>query len=206
LQHLLFCERRAALSHLEGIWQDNLYTAQGNVVHARVHDEKQGEGRGGVRITRGLRLRSLRLGLVGIADVVEFHRASAGGVALAGGGGEWLPFPVEYKRGRLRREAGYEVQLCAQALCLEEMLGATIPAGAIFYGKSKKRLDVQVDAMLRRRTEEAAVRLRELLRLGRTPVARYEKKCDKCSLMPLCLPKTTGGRRDMQRYMESFRF
>ena len=118
LQHLLFCERQCALIHLERAWQENRLTAEGRIMHERVH-EGGDETRRDVRIVRGLRLRSLALGLVGIADVVEFHRA-ADGVAVPESAGTWRPFPVEYKRGRPKSEPWDAVQLCAQALCLEE--------------------------------------------------------------------------------------
>ena len=213
LAHLFFCERRAALIHIEGLWDENRFTAEGRNLHERAHDSAL-ESRGELRTARGLRLRSLRLGLSGIADVVEFHRrteaetATGGesgglppGVALPGTPGSWHAFPVEYKRGRLRREEGYEVQLCAQALCLEEMLGVAVPLGAVFYGQPRKRLEVVFSEELRRETETAAARLHELIRDGKTPPARYEKKCESCSLLSLCMPKTTGGRKSVDRYL-----
>jgi len=128
LQHFVFCERQCALIHIEQAWTENRLTAEGRLLHERVHDQG-GESRAGVRIERGLPLRSLRLGLVGVADVVEFHPLSEGG---------WRPFPVEYKRGKPKRNACDEIQVCAQALCLEEMLGVRIPAGALFYGKTHR--------------------------------------------------------------------
>ena len=204
LADLVFCERRAALHHIEAIWQDNVFTVEGTYMHQRVHSEEPVESRGEVRTARGLRLRSLRLGLTGVADVVEFHRLpepAQSGVALPGVRGLWRPFPVEYKRGRSRREEGYEVQLCAQALCLEEMLGAAIPAGAVFYGQPRRRLEVVFSDELRRETETAAARLHELTRAGRTPVARYEKKCESCSLLSQCMPKTTGAGKSVERYL-----
>jgi CRISPR-associated exonuclease Cas4 len=216
LQHLLFCERRAALVHIEGVWEENVFTVEGAHVHQRVEDDLPVESRGDIRIARGLRLRSLRLGLAGKADVVEFHRMSeegaepstrtadgfpSVGVALPGATGLWRPFPVEYKRGRLRREEGYEVQLCAQAICLEEMLGVGVPEGAIFYGKPRRRLEVAIDASLRNRTELAVERLHELLNAGVTPQARYEKKCDSCSLVKICLPKAMSTRRGARGYL-----
>jgi CRISPR-associated exonuclease Cas4 len=199
---------------MEGIWADNVFTVEGTFLHERAHSEDRLESRGDLRIARGLRLRSLRLGLSGIADVVEFHRrpepetaagdesgALPAGVALPGARGLWQPLPVEYKRGRLRREEGYEVQLCAQALCLEEMVGGAIPVGAVFYGQPRKRLDVVFCEGLRRETETAAARLHELIRGAKTPPARYEKKCESCSLVSLCMPKTTGGRKSVDRYL-----
>jgi len=204
LQHLCFCGRRAALIFLEGVWEENLFTAEGRRLHERT-DEPCTEARGDIRIARGLLLRSARLGLSGKADVVEFHRlagepgqegAESTGpavVTLPGIAGRWQPFPVEYKRGWTRPEEGYEVQLCAQALCLEEMLGAAVPAGALFYGKSYHRLEVALDARLRQTTEAATARLHDLVRSGKTPSASYGRKCEKCSLLPLCLPRATGA-------------
>lgn len=206
LAHLVFCDRRAALHLIEGIWEDNVFTVEGTHLHAKVHEEAPTESRGDVRIARGLRLRSLRLGLSGQADVVEFHRLpedkeSSQGVRLGGVRGFWRPFPVEYKRGKMRNEKGYEVQLCAQAIALEEMLGTPVPCGGIFYGKSAHRIDVTFSDMLRRETEEAAIRLHELARSKRTPVRPYEKKCDSCSLFPLCLPKAVGRARSVSQYL-----
>jgi CRISPR-associated exonuclease Cas4 len=132
LQHLAFCPRQCALIHVEQMWQESGLTAEGRILHERVH-EQEGESRAGVRIERGLPLRSLRLGLVGVADVVEFH-------PLPGGG--WRPFPVEYKRGKPKPDRCDEVQLCAQAMCLEEMMEVEVPQGSLFYGKTRHRHDV----------------------------------------------------------------
>lgn len=195
LQHLIYCERRAALVHLEGIWSDNVATIQGTHLHERA-DEPDSELRGGILIVRGLALRSLRLGLTGRADVMEFHRQSADSphgpparlCVLPGREGGWRPFPVEYKRGRLRREPAYLVQLCAQALCLEETLGVFIESGAVFFGETRRRLDVVFDASLRNQTESAAARLHELIHKGQTPPPAYGPKCEKCSLHDLCQP------------------
>lgn len=202
LQHLLFCERRAALVHLEGIWDENRFTAEGHILHERA-DEPATEVRDDVRVARGLRLRSFHLGLTGIADVVEFHRVAGDepGIKLKEIAGLWRPFPVEYKRGALRKEEGYEVQLCAQALCLEEMLDAHIPAGAIYYGKTRRRLDISFDEDLRHETEIAAARLHELLSHDATPSAIRGPKCERCSLVDLCLPAATGGQQSARKYL-----
>jgi CRISPR-associated exonuclease Cas4 len=232
LQHLAFCERQWALIHLEGIWAENPLTAEGHHLHDRTH-ERGTESRGEVRIARALRLRSLRLGLTGVADVVEFHRvpeaAPSGGaatgdvgpsgagpgrtpfgptsgtvqpyVSLPGARGLWQPFPVEYKRGRPKRGPFDEIQLCAQALCLEEMLGVSIPTAALFYGQPRDRLEVALTPSLRAQTEQMAARLHELTRAGKTPLARYEKKCESCSLLGQCMPKTTGGGKSVERYL-----
>ncbi|HOD29492.1 MAG TPA: CRISPR-associated protein Cas4 [Syntrophales bacterium] len=191
LQHMAFCERQCALIHVEQTWQESGRTAEGRIMHERVHDEG-GESQGNVRIERGVSLRSLRLGLIGKADVVEFQRQADG---------SWLPFPVEYKRGKPKANDCDKVQLCAQAICLEEMLSVDIPAGALFYGQTRRRLDVAFDEALRRETEETARRAHELITSGRTPPPVYEKRCESCSLMTDCLPKTIQKRRSVKAYL-----
>ncbi|MCL7489407.1 MAG: CRISPR-associated protein Cas4 [Desulfobulbaceae bacterium] len=191
LQHLLFCERQCALIHIEQVWTENLFTAQGRVMHERV-DQGGRESRKNIRLEFGVPLRSLRLGLSGKADMVEFHKQEDG---------SWLPYPVEYKRGKPKKDDWDRVQLCAQALCLEEMLGCTIASGALFYGRNRRRQAVNFDDRLRRETEKTAERLHELVRSGRTPPARYEKKCDSCSLKNLCMPKTAGAGKNVGKYL-----
>ena len=202
LQHVAFCERQWGLIHLEGVWEENRLTAEGRLLHER-SDEPETEVRGDVRIARGLRLRSLRLGLVGKADVVEFHRVSSSseGVQLEGIPGLWTPFIVEYKRGRPKIGHEDEVQLCAQALCLEEMLGVSIPSAAFFYGEPRQRHKIALDDALRQETEALAGRLHELTATGNTPVVEYSQKCKSCSLVDSCLPKPTGGKRSTRRYL-----
>lgn len=213
LQHLAFCERQCALIHLEGVWAENQLTAEGRIMHDRAH-EPGTESRGDVRISRGLRLRSLRLGLSGTADVVEFHRCGhlrdasgkapgAGGVRLPGVSGSWAPFPVEYKRGRPKSGPLDEIQLCAQALCLEEMLGVQVSSAALFYGKPVRRFDVALTPVLREETERLAIRVHELIRLGVTPPPIYEKKCDSCSLISVCMPKRLSEHRTVEDYIAS---
>ena len=199
LQHLLFCERQCALIHIEQMWSENLFTAEGRIMHERVHEAER-ESRGNVRIEYAMPLQSLRLGLVGKADVVELHRKPGSGKDKIA---EWLPFPVEYKRGKPKKDNYDKVQLCAQALCLEEMLDIEIPAGALFYGRIRRRQDVNFDDALRRETEDAAKRLHELVESGRTPKPVYEKKCDSCSFVGLCLPKTMGGNRSVSSYLSN---
>ncbi|TVL97825.1 MAG: CRISPR-associated protein Cas4 [Candidatus Brocadia sp. WS118] len=192
LADFTFCERRAALHFIENVWEDNVFTAEGTILHDRVDDASASEVRGNVRITHSVWLRSLVLGLVGKADVVEFHKTEANGVKIEGISGLWLPFPVEYKRGYLRHELSFAIQLCAQALCLEEMLGGNIPSGAIFYGKTRRRMDVTFDNTLRTKTQDTAKKVHELFESGITPKAEYSKKCEKCSLVELCLPKLSN--------------
>lgn len=191
LQHLQFCPRQWALIHIEGVWSENRLTVEGKHLHERVH-EMESETRNGVKTVRGLLLRSLRLGLSGQADVVELHP----------GEGTEVPFPVEYKRGRPKPDRCDEVQLCAQALCLEEMLHTSIPRGALFYGQPRRRHDVDFDESLRKETEALAETMHRLFDAGQTPVAVYESKCDNCSLYNWCLPKTTGGTREVGPYLE----
>jgi CRISPR-associated exonuclease Cas4 len=179
LQHYMVCPRQCALIHLEQIWEENVLTAEGRILHDRV-DSGGAEKRRDVKRVFGLPLRSLRLGLSGKADVVEFHRQADG---------SWRPYPVEHKRGRRKAEDWDRVQLCAQALCLEEMLGIMVPEGALFYGKEQRREVVSIGDALRRQTEEAAVAVHRLLAEGRTPPPRYAPKCDSCSLVTVCLPR-----------------
>jgi len=193
LQHYIFCPRQCALIHVEQVWAENRLTAEGRIMHDKVHEEGS-ESRGSVRIERALALRSLRLGLSGMADVVEFHRQA---------NGSWLPFPVEYKRGKPKPDESDAVQLCAQAMCLEEMLNVRIEAGAIFYGKTRHRHDVKFDEALRSTTEEIAHKTHELIESGITPKAMYEKKCESCSLLELCLPKIVEKVRSVKKYLES---
>ena len=197
LQHLLFCDRQCALIHIEQIWSENLFTAEGRIMHERVHTADR-ESRGDVRIEFAMSVRSLRLGLIGKADVVEFHRKPVSQKAVPA---EWVPFPVEYKRGKPKKDNCDKVQLCAQALCLKEMLGVEVPSGALFYGKKRRRTDVVFDEALRQQTEETAMRLHELIALGRTPKPVYMKKCDSCSLVKICLPKTIERKRSVKRYL-----
>lgn len=199
LQHLSFCERQWALIHLEQVWSENLFTAEGRNLHEKTH-EADCENRPGLRIVRGLRLRCLRLGLVGQADVVEFHKAEVG-VSLDGVSGLWRPFPVEYKRGKAKPDNCDRVQLCAQAMCLEEMLGAEIREGALFYGRPRRREVVEFTPELRGETESLAMKLHELHAAGKTPKARYGPKCKSCSLLEVCMPKITGPDKDIAHYL-----
>lgn len=209
LEHLVYCERQASLIHVEGLWSDNEHTALGSDRHAKVH-EPAVEVRGNVRIVRGLRLRSMELGLVGMADVTEFHLqpdspgqyGSSGYASLPGVAGLWRPYPVEYKKGVMRKEPGYEVQLCAQAICLEEMLGARVTEGAVYFAESGHRWRVSCNADLRKQTRYAARRFHDLVLTGATPPAVYGKKCARCSLVDLCLPKIRRG-KSVESYVDA---
>ena len=179
LQHFAYCPRQCALIHIERAWAENTLTAEGRVLHERAH-EVGSEFRPGLRVARALALQSVRHGLHGVADVVEFHRQSDGA---------WHPFPVEYKRGRPKFSPIDAVQLCAQALCLEEMLRIGIASGALFYGETRRRQDVVFDEELRNETLRLAGAVRAMIEVGRTPPAVYEpRKCRACSLLSLCQP------------------
>ena len=191
LQHMAFCPRQCALIHVEQVWQENRLTAEGRIMHERVHEEDS-VVRGKVRIDYGVPLRSLRLGLIGKADVVEFHLEEDG---------IWRPFPVEYKRGKPKADLSDKIQLCAQAICLEEMLNTAVPSGALFYGQTRRRLDVLFDASLRRETERAAEAAHELIQAGKTPKPVYAKRCDRCSLAAECLPRTMEKKRSVRSYL-----
>jgi CRISPR-associated exonuclease Cas4 len=182
LQHAVYCLRQAALIHVERLWEENRFTAEGRVLHAGVDRQGQRYSRG-VRRVSALPLACRRLSLAGVADLVEFHKSDAGET----------PYPVEYKRGKPKLHRADEAQLCAQALCLEEMTGLTVPEGALFYEQTRRRVVVCFDADLRALTEATARSLRETILRGVTPPAVYEKrKCDACSLIELCRPKISG--------------
>ena len=180
LQHMLYCPRQCALIHNEQQWAENKFTAEGRILHERV-DTGIHERRGDVTTARNVPLRSQRLGVVGFADLVEMHA-------------DKRPYPVEYKRGKPKAHQADEVQLCAQAICLEEMLDTRVPEGALFYGQNRRRKVVVFDESLRTLTESVAKATQGLLRSGETPPAVYEKrKCSGCSLMQVCQPRQSSG-------------
>lgn len=191
LQHAAFCPRQCALIHVEQVWAENRLTAEGRIMHERVHEEDS-VSRGKMRIDYGVPLRSLRFGLIGKADVVEFHLQADG---------TWQPFPVEYKRGKPKADLSDKIQLCAQAVCLEEMLGGDVPAGALFYGQTRRRLDVHFDEELRQAMAQAAEKARALIDGGKTPKPVYAKRCERCSLVAECLPRTIEKKRSVQTYL-----
>lgn len=199
LQHLLFCERQCALIHIERLWEENALTADGRHMHER-SDEETAETRDGVRISRSLPLRSLKWGLCGKADVVEFIPDPLG-VTVPGLSGKYRLLPVEYKRGRPKSDASDRTQLCAQALCLEEMFATDISSGALFYGRPRRRLEVGFDASLRESTISVIAKLHQLLLSGRTPPAIADSRCTSCSLVHTCLPQCTQKGRSVARFM-----
>ena len=199
LQHICFCERQCALIHVEQVWLENRFTAEGRIMHEHV-DLGKTESRKNVRVAPAVSLRSLRLGLVGKADVVEFHREKG-----PDGKVTWRPFPVEYKRGRPKKDNCDKIQLCAQALCLEEMLGQRIENGALFYGKIRRRQDVPIGEALRTQTKETAGRLHALFNLRKTPEPVFDRRCPNCSFFGYCLPKTLNGKKSAHSYLKKIR-
>ena len=184
LEHYAYCPRQAALIHVEMVWDENLYTQRGRFIHELV-DQPGYEILGEIRVERSLPLRSRRWGLVGRADIVEFHGDT--------------PYPVDYKHGPRRRREHDDLQLCAQAVCLEEMTGCQVPRGAIFHASSQHRREVMFDLALRRRLQEAAAHLRKILRRHSLPPAPNDKRCRQCSLKSSCLPTVVADARRMAR-------
>jgi len=196
LQHILFCERQYALIYIEQIWEENRFTAEGKVLHERV-DVEHHESRKLFRQEYGMAVRSLERGLIGKCDLVELYLSPKGGVAEA--------VPVEFKRGRNKEEDVDRVQLCAQAFCLEEMFGVSVPIGQLYYLQEHRRTTVDIDGPLRAKTMELVARIQQLQSSGVTPPAVYEKqKCDRCSLLELCMPKIAGsGGKRVDRFVQS---
>lgn len=200
LQHFLFCRRQWALIHIEELWAENLRTTDGDLMHERTHDEAFTEKRGNTIISRGMSVHSYRLGVSGKCDVVEFHR-DASGIGINGWEGLWMPFPVEYKHGEPKENNCDAAQLCAQAICMEEMLCCQIPRGAMFYGQTKRRLPVEFTEELRREVEEALEEMHALYKRGHTPKVKPTKACNACSLKELCLP-VLMRKLSVKAYME----
>lgn len=189
VQHYVFCPRQCGLIHVEGLWADNIFTARGRILHERV-DSGEDETRGDLRVVRGLNVFSRRLGLSGKADVVEFHTEN----------GVQVPFPVEYKSGKPKNNISDLAQVCAQALCLEEMTLIPVGEAAIYYGKPRRRLVVKLDDLLRKQTEEVIAAVHSMIESRNVPMARKEKKCESCSINNFCMPGV--GNRRLSAYIE----
>lgn len=184
LQHWCYCPRQCALIHVEQVFAENLYTLRGQAVHKQV-DQPGIETRAGLRVARALPVWNERLGLIGKCDVVEFEA-------------DGTPYPVEYKHGARDKAAWIaacdDLQLAAQAICLEEMTGKPVPTGALFYAKTKRRREVRIDAEQRQRVEDAVAAVRALLANAVPPAPTFDKRCDKCSLLDLCQPAPLAER------------
>ncbi len=188
LQHFKFCRRQWALIHIENQWAENYRTTDGAILHERAHDNELSESRADLLITRDMRIFSSSLGVSGACDVLEFHRGLSG-IPLRSRDGLWQPYPVEYKRGRPKQDTADALQLCAQAMCLEEMLCCEIPIGALYYGEVRRRTELMFTPELRQEVQTLITQMHELYEKGRTPKVRPSKSCNACSLKELCLPK-----------------
>ena len=187
IQHFLFCRRQWALIHVEQQWKENALTAEGRILHKRADDPFFSETRNGVITARSVPVASYRLGLSGICDVVEFT-ASPTGVKLPNREGLYLPKPIEYKRGKEKHDHSDETQLCAQALCLEEMLSTSIPRGYLYYGETRHRAEVEFTDELRTLVQDMSAEMHNHFRRGYTPKVKTHKGCRSCSLADICLP------------------
>ncbi|MGN0482804.1 MAG: CRISPR-associated protein Cas4 [Lachnospiraceae bacterium] len=188
IQHFAFCRRQWALIHIEQQWQENYQTTSGELLHKKAHDDTAIEKRGDLLITRGMRIVSASLGITGECDVVEFHK-DPDGISIFGYDGKWKVVPVEYKNGKPKEGSEDELQLCAQAYCLEEMLQTEIPEGYLYYGQPKRRTKVIFTEKLRQKLIDDCAEMHQYFRRGYTPKVKTSKKCRSCSLAEVCLPK-----------------
>ena len=206
IQHFVFCPRQWGLIHLEQQWQDNYRTATGDMLHEKADDPFVQEHRDAKIVTRAMRLVSHKLGIAGQADAIEFHRLSdkhnlANSVTLADLEGHWLPCPVEYKRGRPKADDCDALQLCAQAICLEEMFGIKLEYGYLFYGAIRRREEVRLDEDLRNRVYQVVGQMQRFYRQGITPPAKQGKHCKACSLQEICLPQLQRKAQRVSSYI-----
>lgn len=187
IQHYAFCPRQWALIHIEQQWDENYFTITGSIMHEKVHDAGLIEKRKNIIITRGMSIYSRTLGIRGNCDVVEFH-SDENGITLSNYEGTYLPIPIEYKRGKPKEHDADILQLCAQALCLEEMLVCEIPKGYLFYGETKRRVEVLFDDTLRESVKTSFQKMHEMLDRKYTPKVKTSKQCQSCSLNNICVP------------------
>jgi len=200
IQHFAFCRRQWALIHVENQWSENYRTMDGQIMHKNAHDPSYSESRGDTQIRRSVRVHSSSMGVSGECDVLEFHRAE-NGVALPGHEGFWQPYPVEYKRGKPGTTEGDALQLCGQAMCLEEMLCCVIPSGALYYGEIRRRETVEFTTELRDRVRMLFREMHEIYARGYTPKVKPHKGCNACSLKEICLPKMLRS-KSVSKYLQ----
>ncbi len=193
LQHFAYCRRQWALIHIEQQWAENERTIDGQLFHKKAHDAGFTEKRGDMLITRGLHIKSAELGVSGICDVVEFHRSEQG-ITLFSFEGRWQPYPVEYKKGEPKENNADELQLCAQAMCLEEMLLCDIPEGSLFYGQNRRRTHVEFTKELREQVKSMLTEMHDLWEKGYTPKVKPKKDCNACSLKEICVPRLSRSK------------
>lgn len=188
IQHFIFCRRQWALIHIEQQWEENLRTTEGNIMHERAHDVSLHEKRGDVTTSRALKVHSSSLGISGECDVVEFIKNDSG-VQVNGLEGKYDIIPIEYKKGRPKTNVCDELQLVAQAMCLEEMLCCCIPVGYLYYGEIKHRVKVEITDELRHQVEKCTEEMHNLYSRRYTPKVKQTKACKECSLVNICLPE-----------------
>ena len=201
IQHIAFCSRQWALIHIEQQWAENVRTIEGQHLHERVDDPFNKDSSNELVVWRSLNLISYELGLTGRADVVEFKRSDVG-VKLPGKAGKWTPYPIEYKRGKPKPDERDEVQLCAQAICMEEMFGTEILEGALYYGEIRRRTVVQFTLELRAQVDAYTSEMHRLFEHGITPAPEYKSHCKSCSLVEICLPKQMKRFKTASNYLK----
>ncbi len=205
IQHFAFCQRQWALIHIEKQWSENLRTVEGKQLHERVDNPDFFEARGGILTARSVPVSSYTLGFYGVADMVEFNAVKENGVILHGRSGKWLPVPIEYKRGKPKKDVVDEVQLCTQAMCLEEMLYTVIEYGYIFYGETKHRIKVIFDEELRNQVISFSEQMHSMYERQLTPKANTANKhCKSCSLVEACLPKLDSKQSSVSNYIKKY--
>jgi len=202
IQHFFYCKRQWALIHIEQLWEENSRTIEGQFVHKKVDDPYILESRGNIIVVRSVPLSSRSLGLYGIADVIEFKKAKKEGIALKNRNGKWIPVPVEYKRGKPKVDERDSVQLCAQAICIEELNDCHITKGYLYYHSIRRRTPVIFDAALRTLTKETAKEMHQLFVKRKTPKAPFNKQCKWCSMYEVCQPKITGKKKKINDYIK----
>ena len=199
LEHFAFCRRQWALIHIEQQWAENERTVEGIILHSKAHNPDLKEKRGELIISRGVKVFSPTLGISGECDVLEFHK-SMNGISLHGYEGLWQPYPVEYKRGSSTTSEGNALQLCAQAMCLEEMLCCEIKEGALYLGEIRRRENIQFTEELRARVRECLQEMHDYYQRGYTPKVKMGKGCNACSLKESCIPKLVKT-KSVQSYL-----
>lgn len=203
IQHFAFCERQWALIHLEQQWAENVKTTEGHHLHERVDDPFNSDKRGSLLTFRSFPLISRKLGFIGRSDVVEAKLTETGGVALEGYQGRWLLHPVEYKRGTIKHDDRDEVQVCAQAMCLEEMYDTEINTGSLYYAENRRRTIIDFDSELKERVKTLAEKMHECFISGKTPAPIYKSHCKSCSLVNVCLPQRIAGNGSVSNYLKA---
>lgn len=188
IQHFTFCRRQWALIHIEQQWEENLRTIEGNIMHEKAHDGFSSEKRGDIIISRGMNIFSRSLGVSGTCDIVEFH-VSKDGIPLNNRSEKYIPIPIEYKKGKEKKNDEDIMQLVAQAICLEEMLCCEITKGYLYYGETRRRLEVEITDERKQDVREKFEEMHILYERNYTPRVRRTKACNACSLKNLCLPQ-----------------